>query len=139
MDKHTFYVSALYGNLYSGDMQPGDRPATQSEVAAWFNPPKSLPEQINMVMSAVQARLDNFAATRGYDGILSAASYAFSSNPAYAAEGQYCVEVRDATWEFVNAYLNAVLSGEKAIPVWEELAAQLDAAAPLVWPAAAAG
>jgi hypothetical protein len=78
-----------------------------------------------------QARLDAFARTRGYDGILSACTYATSANPKFAAEGQYCVQARDATWATCYEILNAVQSGARPTPTWEELEAELPA---LQWP-----
>jgi hypothetical protein len=112
---------------------------TPEEFAAAFPPPApeppSLEEQIQDFMSGIQARLDNFARTRGYDSVLSAASYAASNNATYQAEGQYVIDARDATWEWSNDYLNQVLAGQKEIPSWEEFEAELEAAVPLVWPA----
>ena len=41
------------------------------------------------IADATQARLDAFAKTRNYDGILSACTYAGSGVPQFASEGQY--------------------------------------------------
>ena len=79
----------------------------------------------------VQARLDTFAKTRGYDGILSACSYATSTNPRFAAEGQYCVEARDATWAKCYEVLAAVEAGSRPMPTLDELLAELPV---LTWP-----
>ena len=79
----------------------------------------------------VQARIDTFVKTRNYDGILSACSYATSTNPKFAAEGQYCVEARDATWAKCYEVFHAVQSGQRPIPSWEEFEAELP---PLEWP-----
>jgi hypothetical protein len=49
-------------------------------------------------ITAVQHRLDSFANSRGYDSILSACTYATSTNPKFSIEGQRCVDLRDATW-----------------------------------------
>ena len=38
-----FYINSA-GNIYTGDMQDGDRPATQEEIDAHFNPPKTAEE-----------------------------------------------------------------------------------------------
>jgi hypothetical protein len=95
-------------------------------------PPPKTPEEIIAEFTAkVQARLDAFARTRGYDGILSACTYATSTNPKFAAEGQYCVQARDATWAKCYEVMNAVQSGERPVPTWEELEAELP---PLEWP-----
>jgi hypothetical protein len=80
-------------------------------------PPPPTPEQIQAAFTAqIQARLDDFAQTRNYDGILSACTYATSSVAKFAAEGQYCVEARDATWAAAYAILDAVLAGERPMP-----------------------
>ncbi|MDR2489019.1 MAG: hypothetical protein LBD42_05975 [Desulfovibrio sp.] len=85
--------------------------------------------------AAIQSRLDAFAQTRGYDGILSAATYATSTVPKFAAEGQYAVEARDATWAKGYEILDAVLSGQRPMPTIEEVMEELP---PLAWPEAAA-
>lgn len=50
------------------------------------------------LMQDAQESLDHFARQKGYDNILTACSYATSTNASFAADGQYCVEKRDATW-----------------------------------------
>ena len=81
--------------------------------------------------AAVQKHLDDFARTRGYDGILSACTYATSTNPRFAAEGQYAVEARDATWTKFYEVLAAVEAGSRPMPTMEELIAELPV---LEWP-----
>jgi hypothetical protein len=89
----------------------------------------------NSFDSAVEARLDAFAATRRYSSINSACSYSTSTDPTFRAEGEYCVQARDATYrkcyDLLAEYMPAVLAGERPIPTWEEIEAQLP---PLVWP-----
>ena len=68
------------------------------------------------VVQATQLRLDTFAQTRGYDGILSAATYATSTVPKFQAEGQYCVEARDATWNKLYEMLAEVEAGTRPMP-----------------------
>jgi hypothetical protein len=93
--------------------------------------PKTLEEIISIFATKVQARLDAFARTRNYDGILSACTYATSTNPKFAADGQYCVQIRDATWAKCYEILNAVQSGQRPMPSWKELEAELPT---LEWP-----
>ena len=81
--------------------------------------------------SAIQAHLDNFAQTRNYDGILSAATYATSTIPKFAAEGQYAVEARDATWATGYQIMDDVLGGKRPMPTPEAVLAELPS---LVWP-----
>lgn len=83
-------------------------------------------------VSNIQARLDDFAKTRNYDGILSLCSYATSLNDKFKAEGQYGVEARDATWAKGYALLDEVLAGTRQVPTWEEVEAELPV---LEWPA----
>ena len=69
--------------------------------------------------------------TRGYDGILSAATYATSTVPQFKTEGQYAVEARDLTWAKGYEIFGAVLSGQRPMPTIEEVFAELPE---LVWP-----
>lgn len=45
------------------------------------------------IVNKTQKRLDEFAKTRNYDGILSACTYAVSDVPKFKAEGLYCVQM----------------------------------------------
>lgn len=97
------------------------------------DPPAPTIEQIISVFtSRIQVRLDDFAMTRGYDSILSACSYATSLVPKFKAEGQYCVEARDATWLAASTILNDVQTGMRPVPTPEEVLAEMPA---LAWPA----
>ena len=88
-------------------------------------------DMLAALTNVVQRRLDDFAQTRNYDGVLSAASYATSTNPKFAAEGQYAVNARDATWAACYAVMDDVLGGLRPIPMETELMAELPA---LEWP-----
>ena len=70
----------------------------------------------NGIVEATQRRLDQFAQTRGYDGILSASTYATSTVPKFQIEGQYCVEARDATWNKLYEMLAEVEAGTRPMP-----------------------
>jgi hypothetical protein len=83
--------------------------------------------------AAIQARLDAFARTRNYDGILSACTYATSLVPKFKAEGQYCAEARDGTWVAAYGILAAVNAGTRPMPAGvADIEADLPA---LAWPA----
>jgi len=85
------------------------------------------------IVAQTQQRLDDFARTRGYDGILSAATYATSAVPKFAAEGQYCVETRDATWARLYAILAEVEAGRRPAPNgFADIEGELPS---LAWPA----
>jgi len=76
-------------------------------------------------INKTQNRLDTFARTKGYDGILSACTYATSPTQNFATEGQYCVYQRDATWATLYQIMADVLAGQRSIPTWEQLEAEL--------------
>ena len=102
------------------------------EVFTNPTPPPPTPEQIvAQYTAAVQKHLDDFARTRGYDGILSAATYATSTVPKFKAEGQYAVEARDATWAKCYEVLAAVEAGSRPMSTLDELLAELPV---LEWP-----
>lgn len=83
-------------------------------------------------IDAVQRHLDATAQTRGYDGILSLASYAASTHPPFAAEGRAGADWRDAVWGYCYQVLADVEAGTRPIPSIAELIAELPA---MVWPA----
>lgn len=90
------------------------------------------PEEITAALiNAVQRKLDSTARTRNYDGILSLCSYATSTDPVFAAEGQAGVEWRDACWRCTYQVQADVLAGLRAVPTPEELIAELPV---MVWP-----
>jgi hypothetical protein len=86
----------------------------------------------NQIIDATQKRLDDFAQTRNYDGILSACTYATSAVPKFATEGQYCVEVRDTTWAALYDILGEVQAGTRPQPSgYADIEADLPV---LTWP-----
>ena len=68
------------------------------------------------ITNQVQRRLDNFAKTKNYTGIVSLCTYATSGNPKFRREGQYGVEVRDETWAKCYEILAEVQSGTRPVP-----------------------
>ena len=93
---------------------------------------KLLELKASEVTDKVQERLDSFAKTRGYDGIMSACTYATSAHAKFAAEGQYCVEARDATWATLYQIMDDVLAGTRPIPSgYADIEPELPV---LVWP-----
>jgi hypothetical protein len=112
-------VRGYDGRLYLA----GEEPVKPPELA--------LQERSAAFTNAIQQRLDDFARTRNYDNIMSAATYATSTVPKFAAEGQYAVAARDATWAKGYEILGAVLAGERPMPTLDEVMAELPA---LAWP-----
>jgi len=70
----------------------------------------------NEVVFKTQERLDNFAKTRNYDGIMSCCTYSGSSNTKFQTEGQYCMQQRDATWTTLYQIMAEVESGTRPPP-----------------------
>lgn len=68
------------------------------------------------IVSATQKRLDDFAKTRNYDGVLSLCTYATSTNVNFKMEGQYGVEARDATWSKLYQIMAEVEAGTRPMP-----------------------
>lgn len=85
------------------------------------------------IVVETQARLDAFAQERGYDGILSACTYAASSVPKFATDGQAAQVARDATWAALYTLMGAVMAGAQPMPAgFADVAPILPT---LVWPA----
>ena len=96
-----------------------------------YPPAPTLNQIIAHYTSGVQKYLDDFAKTHSYDSILSACTYATSTVQKFAAEGQYAVEARDATWAKCYEILADVESGKRPMPSLEEIIAELPE---LEWP-----
>lgn len=85
------------------------------------------------ITARTQQRLDDFARTRLYDGILSACTYASSTVPKFQTEGQYCVDARDATWEKLYQIMDEADAGTRPVPTgYADIEPELPA---LAWPA----
>ena len=122
---------------------PSARPLSGAlaEYAAWLaagnvpDPPEITPEAAQILQTRIateaQSRLDTWAQSRGYDGILSACTYATSQVPRFQAEGQRCVDLRDQTWARLYEILAEVETGTRPVPMsLAEIAADLPA---LTW------
>lgn len=94
--------------------------------------PPPTPEQVQAsIAAAVQTRLDSFARTRGYDGILSCATYDGSANLAFAKEGKYAVSARDEHWAKCYEIMESVKAGTRPMPTVDEVLAEMPT---LAWP-----
>ncbi|MDD7908683.1 hypothetical protein PUV47_02030 [Pseudovibrio exalbescens] len=81
--------------------------------------------------AAIQAVIDEAAATRRYMHGNSLASYTASTNPRWAAEAQAFVAWRDAVWAYAYAELDKVLAGKRARPTVEQFLTELPV---IEWP-----
>lgn len=128
MDMFRADVLALGGNI-------AEHEAMIAAVEAAIVPPSppTVDQIVADITSATQARLDTFARTRNYDGILSACTYATSTHPKFAAEGQYCVTARDDTWSALYVIMAEVEAGARPMPTgYPDIEPDLPV---LVWPA----
>ncbi|QJE03037.1 hypothetical protein HH212_26130 [Massilia forsythiae] len=94
-------------------------------------PAPAAPPEVLDYTAAVQAMLDAKPKERRYDGILSACTYATSTVPRFKAEGQACVEWRDAVWARCYQLMADVEVGKMPRPTVDELLAMLPE---LMWP-----
>lgn len=118
--------------------------AASIAVRPEFFSPRVTPEQraadraaaiANEIGRVVQMRLDEFARSRGYDSLLSACTYATSGVPQFAAEGQCCMNLRDAMWGGLAGIMAEVQAGTRPLPASiADVEADLP---PLEWPAPA--
>lgn len=87
------------------------------------NPPKppapsalSTAQTIAIYEAALQGVLDAGAQAWGYDSVISAASYAASTNAQFKAEAAALIAWRDAVWVWAAAQLAAIQGGTQAMP-----------------------
>jgi hypothetical protein len=128
-DKDGFYVSDI-------EQVPANWIAITADEYAAQAVTQLTPEQIKdtikqTMIHAIQQHLDATARTRGYDGILSLASYAVSAHPPFAAEGRAGADWRDAVWGYGYQVLADVQAGTRTVPTVDALIAELP---PIVWP-----
>jgi len=116
--KNTIEVESL-------DFMPGLVEATEGGIGWLYDgqtftpppPPVKSPEELQTeIVDATQKRLDDFARTRNYDGILSLCTYATSTVPKFQVEGQYGVNARDNTWATLYTILGEVQAGTRPVP-----------------------
>jgi len=146
-DTYGWYTSAQLAGR-STDVAPINfsETATPGELRAnftgyvWVDLPYATPTPVPPdtarlvaeIVSATQQRLDDFAHTRNYDGILSACTYNLSSIPKFATEGQYCIDARDATWAALYQFMAEVQLGNQPMPTgYADVEPLLP---PLAWP-----
>jgi hypothetical protein len=124
-----FFVGG-YVMGYKKDWFVANQESYDAAFAVWSE--KELQRIAAEVVAATQQRLDAFAQTRNYDGILSACTYADDPVQKFAAEGQYCVAARGATWAKLYEILGEVESGSRPVPSsYADIENELPA---LAWP-----
>lgn len=123
------YNSVVYPFVAAWEVEKAKR-----EQALQLTPDQIIEQTIAQYEQKIEDRLNSFAKTAAYNSMLSCCTYATSVIPMYAAEGQYCVNLRDMTWikayELINEMLPIAQAGGH-IPSWEEIESQLPVPA---WP-----
>lgn len=84
------------------------------------------------ISDAILKKLDEFAATRNYGSIISAASYATSTVPKFKQEAEYAIEWRDQVWSTAYQILAEVQAQTRPVPTVQEV---LDELPVPTWPA----
>lgn len=79
-------------------------------------PTNMLQAVITLTKERVQARLDAFAQTRGYDDVKSICTYINSQIPQYQVESARAIYLRDFTWSTLYTYLSGIESGTTPLP-----------------------
>jgi len=97
----------------------------EQEVAAVF---QSIRDQLN---ASLDAYLDAVVQTKGFKNILSACTYANSSNLTNKALGETVVDWRDSVWAVVDQIQSDVINGLRFPPTEAELLQELPE---IVWP-----
>lgn len=101
--------------------QDGYRLAWEDDPAP---PPPTAEQTIASLTNAVQSLLETTAQSVGYDGIVSACSYAGAPNP-FQAESQRFVSWRGNVWATCYAIMGQVQAGNRPVPTESELLAEL--------------
>jgi hypothetical protein len=98
-----FRITVINGDTYAGARFVLEVPMGSSfddleqDYVRNYDPDPS-PEDNRTNEEKVQARLDDFAKTKGYDDIATCISYLGSTNTTWAAEAARANTLRDATW-----------------------------------------
>lgn len=79
----------------------------------------------SVVTDVIQDKLDSFAKSKNYDGILSACSYVTSSVPTFKTEAEKCVLLRDSVWAKCYEIMAAVQTGARPLPKIDQLLEEL--------------
>lgn len=102
------------------------RDATQEEID------QAIADIKQDIAQGTQARLDSFAQTRNYDGILSLCSYAGSPVEKFRLEAEYGQQARADTWQKVYEIEAEAEAGTRPVPAgYKDIESELP---PLAWP-----
>lgn len=110
------------------ELQPGE---SYSETLPEPSAEQLAAELLAEMTGLVQSHIDTVAKTRAYTDGLHAASYAASTIPSWAAEGQAFVAWRDRVWIAAISIMDDCKAGLRDIPGADDL---LDELPEMEWP-----
>ena len=132
---HTIYTDKLraHGITQQVEFTPAEflvyadqYAAILAEEEAAANQPSTPSDPVALYTNAVQAHLDNVARAKGYDGILSAVTYAEESSvPRFQQEGILFRAWRSNVWANCYTMVAEVQQGLRPAPTVEEVIAAL--------------
>jgi hypothetical protein len=108
------------GAAIPADLNNSDYQAYLAWVAAGNTatpvPGPSQAQQVATYEAAIQVALDTYAQSWGYNDLVTAASYAASTNSQYAAEAKALIAWRDEVWAWAEAFEAQVIAGSLSLP-----------------------
>lgn len=140
LEPGTFLLPAYAVAVPPPDFQPESETCLYDPISGWAVTTLSTPDPTPLptedeikqtLVQAVQKHLDTTVKSRGYDGILSAASYSTSPHPTFGQEGIAARDWRDSVWLYCYQVLAECQAGTRAIPTPENLVSELPI---LTWP-----
>lgn len=102
-DSPVFPGYTFDGTTFTAPPAPAPQAPTQAQLVTAYE-------------TAIQTALDTYAQSWGYDSLVTAASYAASTVPQFAAEAKALISWRDETWQWAEAYEAQVLAGTLTLP-----------------------
>lgn len=100
------------GKFYLEGYAPAPPEPTEAEIQRQFE-------------DAIEAMMNETVQQRNYKDIVSACSYAVSTDETFRKEGEACVVWRDGCWRKCYEILAEVKAGKRPIPTLEEVFAEL--------------
>lgn len=87
-------------------------------------PVLTVEQTIGAISSSIKLSIDAVAKKWGYDNIVSAASYANSSNKQYSADAAALISWRDAVWVWATQLFPSVVAGQSPDEFMKNMPAQ---------------
>lgn len=79
----------------------------------------------NQFTNIVQKWMNDIVRRKNYDDVQSAATYIYSSDEKFAAEGNAVVKWRDKVWRYCYDVIDDVVAGKRGVPSTNELLKEL--------------